>query len=943
MRDAALPELFAEALELDEHGRRNFLADLKSREPDLAAEVARLLAGAATPSRLLDHPPWPIVAPTEEEASEAPGPERIGPYRIVRELGRGGMGRVYLAEEETADFRRTIALKVIDRPAPDALRRFRDEVRILSSLEHPGIARFIQGGQAPDGTWFLALEYIEGEDLVTYVRRESLSVGRRIELFSAVLEAVEFAHRRGVVHRDLKPGHLLVGPDGRPRLLDFGISKLLDPETLASLAVTRTEARALTPAYASPEQFRGEPVTPASDIYSLGVVLYEVLAGHRPFAAGGESRVALERAVLNSDPEPPSQVARRSGGLAQWPAIGRSPNLRPSERAFSRDLDAICLKALRKEPGDRYATTSEFSADLHRFLDGLPVLARRGGWRYRAQRFGGRHRGRLVTYAALALALAAIAFAWLVQGRPARPGTGAGEAPAASVRRPASTGLESVEELEQRFAATPSSLEAGAELAAALLRDERFKEAAVVMARARQLPGAAEDPLLDKVEGMIANNLDESQRALALFRRGLANAGSQGRTDLVPSLLLGLSRTLSDLGQTVEARAMLIRGRDEAERLGDPSTFVLALNDLAVDELMQGNLAAGERLLEQALVPARALADRSRLGFVLDNLSGIAIERGRPDLAEARYGEAIGVWEKAGRKQRAAIATGNLAGALADLGRSADAAAARETAIDALRAFDDTSTVAVVLSSRAHAAIDAGDLAAAERDAEEIDAGALANGNRESLAYSEELRGRIAWLRGDLVAARRHLEQAEQMHAADGDLDLAAEVAIRRAGEEYREGAAGTAERLLAAALVRLEGAGEGTTALLAETLRVRIAAPAGQLADAFARLERLGDATSTSPSLTRRLAYLAARGTFSASQSNLRAMREDYRRAVALAENGGRVVEALELRLDLARLEHRVPSANAVTLAGSVEREARRLGLEQLVRQARRLQSEGG
>ena len=947
MSDEPLPELFAEALALDEGGRRAFLADLAGRDPDLAAEVARLLAGAEAPSRLLDRAPWPIVAGAEELADDAADtalPERIGSYRILRELGRGGMGRVFLAEEETADFRRTIALKVIDRPAPDALRRFRDEVRILSSLEHPGIARFIQGGRAPDGTWFLALEYIAGEDLVTYVRRLALPLARRIELVLAVLEAVEFAHRRGVVHRDLKPGHLLVGPDGRPRLLDFGISKLLDPETHQSLAVTRTEARALTPAYASPEQFRGEPVTRASDIYSLGVVLYEILAGHRPFAAGGDSRVALERAVLGTDPEPPSQAARRAGG-SPAAAASATRDAGPPERAVGRDLDAICLKALRKEPAGRYATAAEFAADLRRFLDGRPVLARQGGWRYRALRFAGRHRARVATYGALALALLAflaLAFARRVPGHSSADGSGAaaGAAPLVSASRPAGTGTESVDELEHRFAAAPSSLEAGAELAAALLREERFKEAAVVMARARQLPGAAEDPLLDKVEGMIANSLDESQRALALFRRGLANAASRGRADLVPSLRLGLARTLSDLGQTAEARATVIAARDEAERMGDQSSFALALNDLAVEELMQGNLAAGERLLEQALAPARTLTDLSRLGFVLDNLSGIAIERGRPDLAEARYREAIEVWGKSGRKQRAAIATGNLAAALADLGRSAEAAAARETAITALRAFEDTSAVAVVLSSRAQASIDSGDLAAAERDAEEIDAGALASGSRESLAYSEELRGRIGWLRGELAAARRNLEQAEEMHVADGDLDLAAEIAIRRATEEFRVGATATAERLLTEGLARLEGGGEGTTALLADLLRVRIEAPAGKLVEARARLERLGEATATSPSLTRRLAYLAARGTLAAGFGRLDEARADFRNAVAIAESGGRVVTALELQLDLAAIDQRAGNSGAALLAETVANAAAPLGLRQIVDRAKKVRS---
>ncbi|MEO7795376.1 MAG: protein kinase [Thermoanaerobaculia bacterium] len=935
-----LPELFARVLELDPAGRTALLDEIASGDPARARELERLLASAEVASPLLDRAPWPLLAARSDGDAlreGAPLPDQIGPYRIVRELGRGGMGRVFLAEEETADFRRTVALKVIDRPAPDAVRRFRDEVRILSSLEHPGIARFIQGGQAPDGTWFLALEHVEGEDLVKHARQRGLPIARKLELFLAVLEAVDFAHRRGVVHRDLKPGHLLVGHDGRPRLLDFGISKLLDPDTHESLAVTRTESRALTPAYASPEQIRGAPVTLASDIYSLGVVLYELLAGRRPFAETGESRAALERAVLGTDPEPPSHAARR--------AAAPSSPLHPSGgvHELGRDLDAICLKALRKEPETRYASAAELADDLRRYLEHRPVLARRGGWRYRAARFAGRHRGRLATYGALALALAAIAFAWRVNGRAEKRTSALVEPSAALATNSAeipSDGTESVEELERRFAAAPSSLAAGADLAAALLHDERIKEAALVMARVRQLPGASEDPRLDQIEGRIANNLGEAQRALALFRRALDNAVSRGRGHLVPDIRVDLSRALSDLGQIGEAHAMLLQARDEAERTGDPATLALALNNLAVDELMQGNLAAGERLLEQALVPARALADLSRLGFVLDNLSGIAIERGRPDLAEARYREAIGVWEKSGSKQRAAIATGNLAAALADLGRSAEAAAERESALTALRAFDDLAAIAVVLASRGDAAIDAGDLAAAERDAEAIDAGTRSSGDRESLAYSEALRGRIAWLRGDLPAARRSLEQAERLHVADGDLDIAGEVAVRRAEEEHREGADATAERVLTDALARLEGAGEGTTAFVAETLRVRIAAEAGRLDEAQRRLLRLDPAYATSPSLTRRIAFLAARGTLAASLGRPEEARSDLRMAIQFAENGGRAVAALELRLDLAAIEHHAESSLTVAFAHEVESAALSLGLPQLAKRARRIGS---
>jgi serine/threonine protein kinase/Tol biopolymer transport system component len=408
-----LAELFAEAVERDADGRRQLVAEIAAADPDLAAELERLLAAAAAGS-VLDRSPWSGLG-ADETAVDLPLPQRIGPYQVVRELGRGGMGRVFLALEETEHFRRKVAVKVIDRPASDAeaVRRFRDEVRILASLEHPGIARFLAGGRAPDGSWFLALEHVEGEDLIAHAASRQLTVRGRVELFVGIVDAVDFAHRRGVVHRDLKPANLLVGGDGRPRLLDFGISKLVAPEgeQTVAVALTRTGLRALTPAYASPEQFRGERVSPATDVYALGVVLYELLAGRRPFDAAGASAVAIERAVLETDPEPPSAAARRpptAGAVSdERPAAATPPAAGPRE--VGRDLDAVCLKALRKRPEERYPTAGELAADLRRYLGGQPVEARRGGRRYRLARLAHRHRGRLATAAALALALAAVA------------------------------------------------------------------------------------------------------------------------------------------------------------------------------------------------------------------------------------------------------------------------------------------------------------------------------------------------------------------------------------------------------------------------------------------------------------------------------------------------------------------------------------------------------
>ena len=285
--DPRLPELFERACELDGQERAAWLAELRRGDPALATEIEELLRAAPQGARLFEALARERLDTAEPEPPSAI-PQRVGPYRILREIGRGGMGRVFLAEQEGEEFRRVVAVKLLDRPglAQDDVRRFRDEVKILATLEHPGIARFLDGGRAADGTWFLALEYVEGVDLLAHVRGLGAPLEARIRLFLAVLEAVAYAHSRSVVHRDLKPGNILVGRDGRPRLLDFGIAKLLDPASSAQDATTRTELRAFTPAYASPEQFRGERATATSDVYSLGVLLYQAPRGSRPLQHG---------------------------------------------------------------------------------------------------------------------------------------------------------------------------------------------------------------------------------------------------------------------------------------------------------------------------------------------------------------------------------------------------------------------------------------------------------------------------------------------------------------------------------------------------------------------------------------------------------------------------------------------------------------------------------
>lgn len=376
-----LPELFAQAAELAGEPRARFLAELAARSPELAAELTSLLAAAERSTPWLNGPAW-------RPAGRADVPAEIGPYRVLAEVGRGGAGRVFLAEETGEGFVRRVAVKVLAGPLPtaDAVARFRTEGRLLAGLEHPGIARLYDAGTTDDGVLYLAMEFIDGVDVLRFAEERALGPRERVELFLQVLEAVQFAHRQLIVHRDLKPANLLVDATGRVKLLDFGIARLLeDAEAGVDAALTRTGQRWLTPAYASPEQIRGERTTTAADIYSLGVVLYELLTGRRPHLATGPE---WESAVLSTEPAPPSRVG-------------------PGAAALQGDLDAITLCALRKEPDRRYRSVEAFADDLRRYLEGFPVLARQGTRRYRWSKFVQRNRRSLAAAAAIFVALSA--------------------------------------------------------------------------------------------------------------------------------------------------------------------------------------------------------------------------------------------------------------------------------------------------------------------------------------------------------------------------------------------------------------------------------------------------------------------------------------------------------------------------------------------------------
>ncbi|MBB5208997.1 serine/threonine protein kinase [Chiayiivirga flava] len=360
--------------------------------PDLREDVRRLLeadlAARGEPSRIADHSPAFLGDAAEADDRrqvDAWIGRQLGAWRIVRSLGRGGMGMVYLAEREDGEFRQQAAIKLLRMELADdiARQRFLSERQILAELEHPHIARLLDGGSTREsGPWF-ALEYVDGVPLTAWCDSRRLGIRERLNLFLDVCAAVAYAHERLVVHRDLKPANILVDAAGQVKLLDFGIAKLLDAKT----DQTGTAIRVFTPDYAAPEQIRGERATVTTDVYALGVILYELLVGQRPHPMD-QSPLAVERAVLETDPLRPSATfTRRVAAYRKLGISAKSNNMAQLRSALQGDLDAIVMKALRKEAGRRYASVHEFSEDLRNHLSMRPVLARRGGLRYRIDRF----------------------------------------------------------------------------------------------------------------------------------------------------------------------------------------------------------------------------------------------------------------------------------------------------------------------------------------------------------------------------------------------------------------------------------------------------------------------------------------------------------------------------------------------------------------------------
>jgi serine/threonine protein kinase/Flp pilus assembly protein TadD len=681
-RWSLLQRLFHRAEELPAEEREPFLDRECATDPGLRRQVLSLLAAAGESALLAE----PLGERIDELTSPGATPgDRVGPYRILSELGRGGMGVVYLAERADGAFDQQVALKIVRGvvTSPSAVERFLAERRILAQLEHPNIARILDGGTTREGAPYFAMERVEGEPIDRYCNRRRLTVRERLELFLTVCDAVQHAHRNLVVHRDLKPSNLLVTADGTPKLLDFGIAKLLDPDDGAA-GLTRRGELPMTPEYASPEQVRGDPVSVSSDVYALGLLLYELLTGHRAQRVRTSERREVERAVCEELPTRPSTVVGRIRGVKPSEA-GASPEdvaaarrTTPSglRRRLRGDLDTVVLTALHKETDRRYPSVEALAADLRRHLDGQPVEARGDRFGYRAWKFVARHR---LGVAAAALLLLGLATSALIAGYGLR-----------QARREARSAAEISGFLERVFRLSDPSESRGRTVTVREVLDravERLDQEdavdqedvfePVIDVRLRRTLGTVYANLgllessetiqrraAERGEELLGEHHEETLAALealgaVVWRRGrypeaetiLRKALEQSRQALGDDAPLTL-RTANDLGLAVwrqgrfdEAEAIFSDLLERRRRLGgdrDPLTLE-TLNNLAGVHYMRGDYGAAETLYERAWREGKQVrgTDHPATLDALNNLAMTYLAQGKLDEARARFEELV--------------------------------------------------------------------------------------------------------------------------------------------------------------------------------------------------------------------------------------------------------------------------------------------------------------
>ncbi len=612
-----MKELLGPVLELDPAKRADYLDQVCGNDAELRMDLERLLdTGEEAGAEFLSHPAiLREFAPDLPQQVETWIGHRIGSYELVEEIGVGGMGEVYRAVRADDEYRKEVAIKLV-RSGQDSgfvLHRFKNERQILAGLDHPNIARLLDGGTTEQGLPYFVMEFIEGQRIDEYCDARKLATTERLKLFLQVCSAVQYAHQRLIIHRDLKPGNILVTAEGVPKLLDFGIAKILQSsETAGQPEQTISLFRLLTPEYASPEQVKSEPITTASDVYSLGVVLYELLTGRAPYCVATHTPHEISRAVCEADAEKPSAAVRhtlvpvddreqeKSAGAAALSAVRGSSPEKLSKR-LNGDLDNIVLMALRKEPQRRYVSVDQFAQDIRRHLEHLPVIARKDTSAYRASKFITRHKAGVAATGLVLIALLAGFTATIREARIAEANRQRAEKRFNDVRRLANSLMFEVHDsIENLPGATPArklivqkSLE---------YLDGLSEEASGDVSLQRELATAYEK--VGRVQGtMNASNLGEPTAALESFRKALvirqAVAIAQSNIEDQIALARAYRRigqlrwfSFSDTEQGLENLREAVRIAETAASKGGENPQAL-VEELATDYEQLGDIQEG--------------------------------------------------------------------------------------------------------------------------------------------------------------------------------------------------------------------------------------------------------------------------------------------------------------------------------------------------------------
>jgi eukaryotic-like serine/threonine-protein kinase len=631
-RWARVEAVFDAAAPLEGAARAALLSRECGADTGLRLEVESLLAEFESDPSFLEAPAWLA----RDETSPAL-PERIGSYRIVRLLGRGGMGQVLLAEREAPGFRQRVALKILRRgmDTDDLLARFRAERQILASLDHANIARLLDVGSTDEGLPYFVMEHVEGEPLLAYCDARQLDIGSRLRLFITICDAVQHAHRNLIVHRDLKPQNILVTHDGVAKLLDFGIAKILNPAMQELASRTSAEVRLLTPDYSAPEQFRGEPITTATDVYGLGVLLYELLTGRQPFGGLASAGARMERHLLGAEPAAPSTAVDDDG------AGKRAAGATQLRRLLAGDLDLIVLKALRAEPEARYATPLALAQDVEHQLAGRPITARAPTLRYRARKFVRRNRAVTALAAAVFLLLTGATGMSSYQSRLLR-------VESERVQRERDKAVQVRGFLLEMFGTTGPDQATGDSVTARQLLDRRAASLQMAYGHDAELHAEMQYVLAEGYEKLGVFDEAELHARAALGRRQALHAGAH--TDVVASLnqvgwVLHQRRQLEEAEQTLREAVSL--GRAAAPRDGD-AALARALNDLGVVREARRDLDEATELYRESLAMRRRVLGESHVGVATtsSNLAVILFRRGELDGAVAVADSALALFRE---------------------------------------------------------------------------------------------------------------------------------------------------------------------------------------------------------------------------------------------------------------------------------------------------------